>query len=73
MKKKTSSFSAKGNDGRTYTVDVWTFMREYQGRQIPGSHEYLLSNGDELFDVIGKDDQWTIASTGVVITKVQEK
>lgn len=69
MKKKTDSFKATGDDGRTYTVDVWTNMVSHQDRDIPGSHEYLLSNGEELFDAPGREDQWEIASTGVVITK----
>lgn len=72
LKKKTSSLAAKGNDGRNYTVDVWTNFQNHLGKNLPGSDEYLLSNGDELIDVFGKDDQWQIASTGVVITKVQE-
>jgi hypothetical protein len=69
MKRKTSSFTAVGNDGRTYTVDVWTTMVQHQGRELPGSSEHLLANGDELFDVPGKNGQWEIASTGVVISR----
>lgn len=70
MKIKTDSFSATGNDGRIYTINIFTTMVEYQECYLPGSFEYLLSNGDELFNVPGFDNQWEIASTGVRITKV---
>ena len=69
-KKKTSSFQAKSEDGRVFTVDVWTTMILHRGNSLPGGSEYLLSNGDQLFDVPGTDNQWDIASTDVRITKV---
>lgn len=69
MKKKTDSFKGIGDDGRAYTVEVWTNMVSHRGQDIPGSREYLLSDGDELLDVLNRDDQWEIASAGVVITK----
>lgn len=70
MKMKTESFSAQGNDGCIYTINIFTTMVEHQGRHLPGSFEYQLSNGDELFNVPGFDNKWEIASTGVRITKV---
>jgi len=70
MKKKTGSFRAKGDDGRMYTVDILTTMTAHKGRQLSGSFEYQLENGDELFDVPGVDDQWSIANTNVRIIKV---
>lgn len=73
MKTKTDSFSAKDINGTIYKVDVWTNMIPYKGRQISGSSEYLLSNGDNLFNVPGCEDQWDIASTNVRITRIEEK
>lgn len=70
MKKKTDSFSAKDVNGTIYTVDVWTNMISHQGRQIPSSSEYILSNGDDLFDVPGCENQWDIASTNIRITRI---
>lgn len=70
MKEKTSNFQALGSDGKTYWVDVWTTMLTHNGHKIKGGREYLLANGDELFDVPGVDGQWDIASTNVRITKV---
>lgn len=69
MKNKTDSFRAKGDDGLMYTVNILTTMISHQGRQLSGSSEYQLENGDELFDVPGVDDQWDIASTNVRIIK----
>ena len=69
MKIKTDSFSANGNDGRIYTINIFTTMVEHQKCYLPGSLEYLLSNGDELFNVPGFDNKWEIAGTGVRITK----
>lgn len=70
MKKKTDSFSAKDVNGTIYTVDVWTNMISHQGRLIPSSSEYLLSNGDDLIVVPGCENQWDIASTNVRITRI---
>lgn len=71
MKEKTGSFKAKGDDGVIYSVDIWTTKVSHNGHKLDGSYEYLLSDGDELFDVPGTDNQWDIASTDVRITRME--
>lgn len=65
---KTRNFKAIGTDGEVYWVDVWcSLIRAPDGSTLKGPQSYKLSDGRELFNVNGKDDEWEIAGTNVCI------
>ncbi len=71
------SFEAVGSDGYTYRIDLWQHpgpeTRPVDGpaRRLPGSKEYLLSDGRHLIDVSRLE--WKIHNTSIRIAKPAER
>lgn len=65
-----TSFQARGSDGRDYTISIIE-TTQYVGNQKVGIRiEYTLPDGRSLPQVDGKDNEWYLGNSNVILTKI---